>query len=203
MNYAVVVTSKRSGRRPGESGTRAAILAAARERFAHVGYHRTTLRAVATDAGVDPALVAHFFGSKQQLFLQVMELPFDPDELVRRLAAGPRRELGDRVAAFALEVLEDPEARSRWTGMVRAAASEPDAAALLRELVTTRVFHPLAEALGGDDAALRANLASTQMVGLVMGRYILQVEPLASAQPDTIARAIAPTLQRYLVGRLD
>lgn len=202
LNYAEPVAQRRSGRRPGESRTRNAILAAARESFAGVGYHRATLRAIAADADVDPALVVHFFGSKQQLFLEVMELPFDPGELVRRLADGPRTKVGERVAAFALEVLEDPEARARWTGMVRAAASEPEAAGLLRELVTTRVFHPLAEALGGDDAALRANLASTQMIGLVMARYIVEIEPLASAESATVERAIAPTLQRYLVGDL-
>jgi hypothetical protein len=96
-------------------------------------------------------------------------------------------------------LLEDPEARTRVTSMVRAAASEPQAAAMMRELLTRRVFQPLATALGSDDAALRANLVGSQIVGLVMARYIVGVEPLASTEPGAIVQAIAPTLQRYLV----
>jgi AcrR family transcriptional regulator len=157
---------------------------------------------VAAEAGVDPALVIHYFGSKQQLFLAAIELPFQVSDLVERLQSGPRREVGERVVRFALEVLGDPEGRERWTGMIRAAASDADAAAILREVLTQRIFEPLAEALGSDDAQLRANLASSQMVGLVMARYVIGIEPLASASAETIASAIAPTLQRYLVGEL-
>jgi hypothetical protein len=123
-------------------------------------------------------------------------------DLVERLETGPRDQVGERVARFALEVLGNPDARARWTGMIRAAASDPDAAGLLREVLTQRIFEPLAEALGSEDAQLRANLASSQMVGLVMARYIIAIEPLASADAETVASAIAPTLQRYLVGPL-
>ena len=98
-----------------------------------------------------------------------------------------------------LTVLENPDARGRFTSMVRAATSEPDAASMMRELLTRRVFQPLAAALGSEDAALRANLVGSQIVGLVMARYIVGVEPLASTEPGTVAAAIAPTLQRYLV----
>lgn len=193
---------KRRGRRPGQSGTREGIAEAARHQFAELGYDRTTIRSVAAEAGVDPALVIHYFGSKQQLFLAAIELPFQVSDLVERLQSGPRREVGERVVRFALEVLGDPEGRERWTGMIRAAASDADAAAILREVLTQRIFEPLAEALGSDDAQLRANLASSQMVGLVMARYVIGIEPLASASAETIASAIAPTLQRYLVGEL-
>jgi AcrR family transcriptional regulator len=196
------VAVKRRGRRPGPSGTREGIAEAARRQFAELGYDRTTMRSVAADAGVDPALVIHYFGSKQQLFLSAVDLPFRVSDLVQRLQNGPRRELGERVARFALEVLGDPEGRERWTGMIRAAASDPDAAAILRDVLTRRIFQPLAEALGSDDAQLRANLASSQMVGLVMVRYVIGIEPLASAKEDTVVFAIAPTLQRYLVGDL-
>jgi AcrR family transcriptional regulator len=196
------VAVKRRGRRPGPSGTRERIAQAARRQFAELGYDRTTVRSVAAEAGVDPALVPHYFGSKQQLFLAAVDLPFDISELVERVRRGPRAKVGERVARFALDVLEDPDARVRWTGMVRAAASDPDAAEVLRDVLTQRVFEPMAEALGSEDAALRANLASSQMVGLVMARYVIGIEPLASADSDTIAAAIAPTLQRYLVGSL-
>jgi AcrR family transcriptional regulator len=198
----VARASKRTGRRPGESGTREAILRSARREFAQRGYERTTIRAIAADAAVDPALVAHFFGSKQQLFLSVVELPFEPDIVLPRLLAGDRAEVGERLAGFIVSVLEDPDARSRITGMVRAAATEPAAARMLRELLTRRVFVPLADALGVDDAQLRANLVGSQIVGLVMARYIVGVEPLATLPSADVVRAIAPTLQRYLTGSL-
>jgi AcrR family transcriptional regulator len=193
---------KRSGRRPGESGTREAILRSARSQFAKRGYDRTTIRAIAAGAGVDPALVSHFFGSKQQLFLSVVELPFEPDIVLPSLVAGDRAQVGERLARFIVSVLEDPDARSRITGMVRAAATEPAAARMLRELLTRRVFVPLADALGVDDARLRANLVGSQIVGLVMARYIVAVEPLGTLPTEDVVRAIAPTLQRYLTGSL-
>jgi AcrR family transcriptional regulator len=196
------VAVKRRGRRPGPSGTREAITQAARRQFSELGYERASIRSVAAEAGVDPALVVHYFGSKQRLFLAAIELPFEVGDLVERLETGPRQQVGERVARFALEVLGNPDARARWTGMIRAAASDPDAAGLLREVLTQRIFEPLTEALGSEDAQLRANLASSQMVGLVMARYIIAIEPLASADAETVVSAIAPTLQRYLVGPL-
>ena len=157
---------------------------------------------MASEAGVDPALVIHYFGSKQRLFLAAVELPFQVSDLVERLRSGPRRQVGERVIRFALEVLADREGRERWTGLIRAAASDAGAAAILREVLTQRIFEPLAEALGSDDAQLRANLASSQIVGLVMARYVIGIEPLASTHEGTIVAALAPTLQRYLVGDL-
>jgi AcrR family transcriptional regulator len=189
---------KRAGRRPGTSGTREAILGAARRQFAEAGYDRTTLRSVAAEAGVDPALVVHFFGSKQRLFLEAVDLPFVPAEMVDRIVSGPRESLGRRMAEFVLGVLENPDARSRWVAMIRAATSEPEAARVLREVLETQVFAPIAEALGSDDARFRATLAGTQVVGLAMARYVVGVEPVASADPDTLVAAIGPTLQRYL-----
>lgn len=189
---------KRPGRRPGESGTREAIARSARLLFAELGYDRTTLRAVASEAGVDPALVVHFFGSKQALFLSVVELPFEPAEALPEILAGDRGLVGLRFARFVVGVLEDPEARSRITGIVRAAASEPEAARVMRELLSARIIGPLAESLGADDARLRATLTGSQVVGLVMARVVVGVEPLASLEPEALARAVAPTFQRYL-----
>jgi AcrR family transcriptional regulator len=196
------VAVKRRGRRPGPSGTRKGIAQAARRQFAALGYDRTTIRSVAAEAGVDPALVVHYFGSKQRLFLDAIELPFEVGELVERLQNGPRTKVGERVAQFVLDVLEAPEARARWTGMIRAAASDPDAAGILREVLTQRIFEPLAQALHSDDAALRANLVGSQVVGLLMARHIVGVEPIASTDTEILVRAIAPTFQRYLTGPL-
>jgi AcrR family transcriptional regulator len=193
---------RRSGRRVGTSGTREAIARAARHSFAAHGYDRTTIRAIATEAGVDPALVVHFFGSKQRLFLAVMDLPFEPEEALPRVLTGDRGQVGERFARFIVGVLEDEQARTVMTGMVRAAASEPEAAGMLRELISRRVFGPIAATLGEEDAALRATLVGSQVVGLVMARYVVAVEPLASLDRERVIAALAPNLQRYLVGSL-
>jgi len=188
-----------AGRRPGASGTREAIADAARRMFAERGYDRTSIRAVAAAAGVDQALVSHFYGSKQRLFVAVVDLPFDPEVALPQLLTGDRDALGLRLARFLLGILESAEGRSRIIGLVRAAASEPQAAEMVRELVTTRIFKPLTEALDVDDAPIRATLVGSQVVGLTMTRYIIQAEPLASADAETVIAAIAPTLQRYLL----
>ena len=119
-----------------------------------------------------------------------------------RIVDGPRSKIGARFAEFLVGVLEDAESRRIVTSMVRAAATEPQAATMVRELVTERVLEPIAEALESDQPALRAGLINTQMVGVVVARYIVGVEPIASLPPDELARAIAPNLQHYLVGRL-
>lgn len=195
--------ARRSGRRPGASGTREAIRAAAGRQFAEQGYDRTSMRSVAGEAGVDPALVAHFFGSKHQLFVHVMELPFDPERVVALVFAGEREQIGRRLADFLLATLEIPEARRRMTGLVRAAASEPEAARMVRELIAREVLARIVDALGVDDADLRASLLGSQVVGLIMARYVVAVEPLASLPAERVAAAIAPNLQRYLTGPLE
>lgn len=147
---------------------------------------------------MDPALVTHYFGSKQRLFVSVVELPADPQLVVAQIVEGDPDQAGWRLARFLLGLLEDPEGRARVTGLVRAAAAEPEAAALLRETITRDLYGPLTAALGADEPELRANLVGSQVVGLVMARYVLELEPLASAAPEDVVAAIAPTLQRYL-----
>lgn len=193
----------RTGRRPGESGTREAIADAARRRFAEGGYDRATIRAIAADAGVDPALVLHFFRSKQELFASVMALPFEPENVMDEILAGPRSQIGLRLARFAVTTLERPDAQRVLTGILRAAASEPEAARLVRERLAERIIGAITEGLGVPDARVRASLVSSQTVGLVMARYIIRVEPLASMDPEALIVALAPNLQRYLTGSLD
>jgi AcrR family transcriptional regulator len=192
----------RRGRRPGEPDTRGDILRAARRLFAERGFDRTTLREVARRARVDPALVGHYFGSKERLFLDAVELPFEPETVLPAVIAGDRDDVGRRVARFLVATLETPAARERITSIVRAAASEPAAAALVREVIQERVLAPVARALQTGDADLRAALAGSQVVGLVMARYVVGVEPLASLPPERLVAALAPTFQRYLAGRL-
>jgi len=196
------MTARRSGRRPGDSGTREAILAAARRLFAERGFDRTSMRAIAHEAGVDPALVSHYHGSKQALFAVTAELPFDPRDVLPALADGSADAVGERLARFVVSMLESEEGRRRVIGLVRAAASEDEAARLVRERVTQEMLMPLAERLGVDQPALRGSLASSQVVGLVMSRYVVAVEPLASADPELVVRAIAPVFQHYLTGEL-
>ncbi|MBD0338663.1 MAG: TetR/AcrR family transcriptional regulator [Thermoleophilia bacterium] len=196
-------SGKRRGRRRGDGGTRDAIAEAARRLFGGGGYDRVTLRAIAAEAGVDPALVLHYFGSKERLFLSVAGLPVPPQEVLARLAEGDRASAGLRLTRFVLDRLADPRERARITAVVRAAVSEPAAAKLMREQLTLELMLPLAEALGSEDAALRANLAGSQVVGLIMARYVVGIEPLASAPAETVAAAVAPTLQRYLAEPLD
>jgi AcrR family transcriptional regulator len=157
------------------------------------------MRAIAREARVDPSLVSHYFGTKDEVFLTAIELPFEPEVVLPTLLAGEVDSLGERVARFAVGLLEDEAARARVLAIVRAAASEPAAAALLRGLIEKRIRDPIAQALGTDDAELRAALMGSQMVGLVMARYVVGVEPLASLPPDKLAATIAPTFQRYLV----
>lgn len=194
--------SGHTGRRPGASGTREAILAAARRQFGELGYDRTSLRQVGLEAGVDPTLVSHFFGGKQRLFVEVVELPFTPSEVIPALLQGPRSGLGERLARFVVGVLESEEGRRRVVALVRAAAAEPEAGRLIREILTQQVLAPLAAGIGSDRAALRAGLALSQITGLTFARYIVAVEPLASCPADELVTALAPTLQRYLAGPL-
>jgi AcrR family transcriptional regulator len=195
--------ARRSGRRPGTSSTREAILAAAGRNFAQHGYDRASLRAIAAEAEVDQKLIAHFFGSKQQLFVAAVGLPLNPAEVLPAILAGDRDSIGERLAALLIDVLEQPELHQRLTGVIRAAASEPEVARMLREFLTRELFGPASELLGSDNGPFRANLVGSQLVGLIMARYVLAIEPLASMPPKAVAAAVAPTLQRYLLGALD
>jgi AcrR family transcriptional regulator len=160
------------------------------------------MRAIAAAAGVDQKLVAHYFGSKQQLFLDVFALPFNPAIAVPQVFAGDRDTLGERVARFVLTVLEDPVGGRRMTGLIRAAATEPAAAEMVRALIGREVLVRVVAALDVEDADVRATLLASQVVGLAMARYIVAVEPLASLPPERVAAMIAPNLQRYLVDDL-
>ena len=192
----------RTGRRPGVSDTRERILAGARAGFGEAGFDGTTIRGIAARAGVDPALVHHYFGSKQQLFMAAMELPVDLDTAVPALLAGPPGELGHRIVRFVLELWGAPQTRPLMLGVVRSAASDPVAAGLLRRTLAEGPFAAIAQATDRPDADLRATLVGSQLVGLAMARYVIGAEPLASAPDEVIARAVGPTIQRYLVGEL-
>jgi AcrR family transcriptional regulator len=195
-------SGRRSGRRPGRTGTREAILAAAARQFAARGYDRASLRGIAAEAGVDQKLIAHYFGSKQQLFVAAIGFPVDPATVLPAVLDGDRASLGERLASMIVSVLEQPDLRERLVGVVRGAASDPETARTMREFLTRTVFEPIAAALDADRPLLRANLAGSQVVGLLMARYVVALEPLASLPARAVAEAVAPTLERYLTGPL-
>lgn len=190
------------GRRPGETRTRQAILDAARESFARQGYDRTTIRGIAQEAGVDPALVMHFFPTKDRLFAAVMELPFDAPAEVRALLDADRGRLGENLVRMFLRVWDDPESGPRMVGLLRSASSYDAAAEGLRELLESRILTPLATELDAPDPALRVALASSQLVGMALLRYVLRMEPVASASAERLTAALAPNVHRYLTGDL-
>jgi AcrR family transcriptional regulator len=190
----------RTGRRPGVSGTREAILDAARRVFAEQGYQQATIRDVARLAGVDPALVHHYFGTKQELFVAAVRLPVNPvDQLTAVLAAEPDQ-VGQRLVETFLSIWDHAAGQSPLLALIRSAVSDKDAAAMLREFITEEVLGQIAHRLGSPDARLRATLVGSQIIGLAMARYIVKVEPLASAPAAQVVAAIGPTLQRYLTG---
>jgi AcrR family transcriptional regulator len=186
-----------AGRRPAGSDTRGLILAAARSAFASTGYDATSLRGIARAAGVDSALVVHYFGSKDRLFAAMMRLPDGFAENVVALAAQGRDGLGERLTRFFLAIWEDPVAREPMLALIRSAVSNEQAAATLRGFVTDALLARVAAALEASDQHLRATLAGSQLIGMAMLRYAVRVEPLASADVETVVAWLAPTLQRY------
>lgn len=193
--------AKRRGRRRGGEDTRAALIDAAREIFAEHGYNDSTVRAIATRAGVDPAMVNHWFGGKEALFTAAVQIPVDPAVLLPELLAGDPEKLAERILRRFLTVW-DEAGGGAFAALARSVATHGSAVRMLREFVATVVFGKLARELRMDRPDLRAALGATQIVGLGMMRYVVELEPLASADHDTVVAAIAPNLQRYLTGEL-
>ncbi|MHA7665472.1 TetR/AcrR family transcriptional regulator [Mycolicibacterium sp. HS_4_1] len=192
----------RGGRRPGPNGTREAIEETARKLFAELGYERTSLRQIALQAGVDPALVSHFYGKKRDLFLAVVELPVEPASVIGRVLDGDKDSAGLRLATLILEVLDDEVRRRPMIGMVRAATAEPEAARLVRDFLARKIIAPIAEGLGSADADYRAALVMSQVNGFALARYVIGLEPLAKRSNEQLAADLGVTLQRYLLGDL-
>ncbi|HEX6447706.1 MAG TPA: TetR family transcriptional regulator [Streptosporangiales bacterium] len=193
--------SRGPGRRPGTPDTRGAILDAARRLFADRGYDATTLRGVAREAGVDPALVHHYFDGKHQLFVAATGIPVDPDLMVSAALDGDFAGMGERMLRTFLGLWESGDNRTRLMGFVRSVTTNEAAAAMMREAFGHILFDRVAPRLSGPDVGLRLTAAMSQLVGLAMARYVVAIEPLASADLDELVPVFAPTLQRYLTGR--
>jgi AcrR family transcriptional regulator len=157
------------------------------------------MRDVADDAGVDAALVHYFFKSKDGLFAAVMELPFRPAEVIEPVLASGVDGLGERLLRQVLTIWDHPENRAALLAMLQGATAHPEAARALREFLSREIIGRVA-ALVGDP--LRANLVGSQIVGLLVARYVVGVEPLAGLEREEVVRLVAPTVQRYLDGDL-
>ncbi|GLW09070.1 TetR family transcriptional regulator [Microtetraspora sp. NBRC 13810] len=190
---------RRPGRRPGAADTRGQILAAARKIFAEKGFDKATIRGIAREAAVDPALVHHYFDSKDGVFVAAMRLPMDPSVAIPRLIAeGPREEVGRRLARFILTITADPQAREPVLGLVRTAMTNEQAVGMIREFITKAILGRVVESLGVPP--LRMEVAFAQLFGVVAMRHVVRLEPLATADIEEIVDIVGPTLQRYIDG---
>lgn len=194
--------AKRRGRRKAGADTRATLLEAAREEFMQRGYSGATVRAIAARAGVDPAMVNHWFGNKEGLFSAAVSLPVNLADVAQELVAGDPAQLGERIVRRFLAVW-DTAGGSRFVALMRSVATHEESVVMLREFVISVLFGPVTRAIGADNADLRAALCGSQIIGLGITRYVMRLEPLASADHDTVAGAIAPNLQRYLTGKVE
>jgi AcrR family transcriptional regulator len=192
----------RTGRRRGDSGTRDAILVAARSAFGRQGWDGATIRGIAADAGVDPALVHHYFTNKQRLFVDAMELPFNPGEIVERMLEVDRDRIGEALIWLFVSAWGTEQGRASFLALIRSATSHEGAAEMLRQFVSEAIVARVAEKLDVPDAELRPPLVGSQMIGLVFVRYVIKLEPMASLPDEQLVKAVAPTIQRYLTGDL-
>ncbi|PXY21368.1 TetR family transcriptional regulator [Prauserella muralis] len=194
--------TRRRGRRPAGEDTRTALVEAARAVFAESGFDGATVRAIAARAGVDAAMVNHWFGGKEGLFTKaVLRVPFDIDEVLESVTAGGPENMGENMVRTFV---------SRWDGaggeyfvaLIRSVTSHDDALETLKKVLVSRILNAVAAHAGSDRPELRAALCATQMIGLGMTRYVARLEPVASADIETLVPTVAPTLQRYLTGDL-
>ncbi|MBA2944968.1 TetR/AcrR family transcriptional regulator [Streptomyces himalayensis] len=177
------------------------ILQSAREEFSERGYDKTSVRSIAKGAGVDPALVHHYFGTKEQVFEAAIEVVFAPAlKAPDTIIEGPLDGVGERFSRFLFGVWENPVTRTPLLAVVRSAMNNEAAAAVFRRLVTTQLLRRVAGHVGTPDAELRAELAAAQLVGVAMMRYVIKLEPLASADVEQIIARVAPVVQGHLTG---
>ncbi|MCX5605234.1 TetR family transcriptional regulator [Streptomyces phaeochromogenes] len=175
------------------------ILAAAREEFSERGYEKTSVRGIAKAAGVDSALVHHYFGTKEQVFESSIEVAFGPLLAAPgSIAEGPLDGVGERLARFFFGVWENPATRKALLAIIRSAVNNDVAASVFRRLISAQLLRRVAAQLDTPDAELRAELAAAQLVGIAMLRYVIKVEPLASANPEQIITRVAPVIQAHL-----
>jgi len=192
--------SRPRGRRRGSADSRAEIIAAAGREFIERGYDGASIRGIGRRAGVDAALVHHYFADKAELFAESVQAPIRPDRLVAEILQGPRDEVGATLIRTLLNTIEQGKTRDRVIGLIRTALGHDFAATMLRQFLFREVFHRIADGLGVADGELRATLVASQVVGLMVVRYGVKAEPLASASIDEVVRRVGPVIQWHLIG---
>lgn len=204
-----MATTRRGGRgrRPGKQDTRGAILASARDVFATHGYDRASVRQIAAAAGVDAALVHHYFGTKERLFQEVLAVPIAPEELLPQVFSGGPDGIPEALVRAFLSVWEHPVTGPAMVGFLRTAASHGSESRLFRDYFAARILRSVGAQLEGqvpaDELPFRVSLVASQMIGLALTRYVLKFDGLAPVEPDRIVHALTPTVARYLFGELD
>lgn len=188
------------GRRAGKPDTQGEILDAARQQFAAAGYAGATIREIAATAGVDPALVMHYFGSKDRLFAASLDFPVNPPDLIRGMLSGGADGFGERVVGTLVDTWDGIADRSPLIAALRTAMGAGPVAESLRQYFATSIVGSFTALLDGEDSAFRGVLIGSQLAGLLMGRYILEIEPLATADRESLISAYGPTIQRYGFG---
>ncbi|MBA3279391.1 MAG: TetR/AcrR family transcriptional regulator, partial [Geodermatophilaceae bacterium] len=196
------MSTRPRGPRPGGSDTRATILAAARAEFASRGYDGATIRGIAVAAGVDPALVHHYFGTKSRLFAAALEFPFDPEVLFADVLGGGIDGAGERLLRAVFAAWDNAGSRAPMLAIIRTATTSDAGAAMLREFLNRNILQRISAELSPDRAGMRAALVASQMAGLLMARYVICLPALATAAAEDIIAAVAPNVQHYLDGDL-
>jgi AcrR family transcriptional regulator len=192
--------ARRRGPRSGGGDTRAAILAAAREEFAERGYAAATVRSIGSAAGVDAAMINHYFGTKAGLFQEVIQLPVDPTSGLAEALAGPRQDIGRRLALYFLGLWEQPDFREPIIAVLRSAEAEPSGGRMVREYLLSHVLPQVRGYAVGPDPTRQVALAMSHLVGVAMGRHVLRMDPLATPGVEELADAVGPAVGRYLDG---
>jgi AcrR family transcriptional regulator len=188
------------GRRPGNPATRQMLLDTARRMFADAGYDKTSVRDIAAGAGVDPALIRHYFGTKAALFRATMGWPFEPAQVAARVTGGRRDEIGVRLTQVFFEAWEQPDSRAPLLAILRGAATHEESATLVRQFIQGQLYRQMADELPGSDAELRIDLAMAQLLGIAYLRHILGVDPIASTPVDELVAKVAPVVTTHLTG---
>lgn len=195
------MSGRSPGRRVGAPDTRSEILTAARKVFAESGYDRATVRSIAAEADVDPSLIYHYFGTKDQLFATTIDLPFPPVEALESVFTSQPSDIGERLAQTFFLIWEQEAARESLLGILRSAmGGEDQAVEAFRQFLTGAILHEISPLIPGERPELRAVLMASQLVGVAMTRYVMKLEPIASAPIEDIVDLVAPRVQSYVDG---
>jgi AcrR family transcriptional regulator len=202
--YAVPTPKRRRGRpKGGESDAQERIIAAAVDEFGELGYDGATMRGIAARAGVDSALVHHYFGTKADLFAQTVGAPMRPDIDLPALLEGPQDGLGERIVRYVLEAWERPETRKRGVVLLRSGIGNRLTTPLLAGFLQRELIGRIAGRIDAPDAAFRASLVASQIAGMLLARYVLQLPALAAASVDDIVARVGPTVQHYMTDGIE